>query len=224
AEIRHGGPDGPAEHAEVRRRARRDRQHVDRQRPRLARPADRELDTADVTEPKQPRPAHGSRRHARSPHSTGRDPLTNDTEAIWPIGESRPRCARVARWVRVRPSVRPFGDQSAPAPACLPRIVGGVRDAGRMDTATVSVLLIGVIVGAVLGAGAAWLVLSTRTRASAAEAAKAAADATAMLRADAAGLRAERAGLVQRLDELTETYERTVERLRKAEADAAAAE
>jgi DNA recombination protein RmuC len=92
-----------------------------------------------------------------------------------------------------------------------------------MDTPTVSVLLIGLILGAVLGAGAVWFLLTSRSRLSAAEAARATADATAMLRADAAGLRAERAGLVQRLDELTATHDLTVERLRRAEAEAAAA-
>jgi DNA recombination protein RmuC len=92
-----------------------------------------------------------------------------------------------------------------------------------MDTATVSVLLIGVIVGAVLGAGAAWFVLTARSRISAAEAARTTADATAMLRADAAGLRAERAGLLQRLDELGAALDRTAERLRLAEAEAAGA-
>jgi DNA recombination protein RmuC len=96
-------------------------------------------------------------------------------------------------------------------------------DADRMDTATVSVLLIGVIVGAVLGAGAVWFFLTARSRLSAAEAAKATADATAMLRADAAGLRAERAGLIQRLEELNATHDRAAERLRQAEAEAAAA-
>src|SRR5207248_988591 len=97
-------------------------------------------------------------------------------------------------------------------PACLPRIGGPVREADRMDTATVSVLLIGLILGAVLGAGAVWFLLTSRARLSASEAARATADATAMLRADAAGLRAERAGLVQRLDELTAMHDRTVER------------
>src|SRR5688572_10757103 len=96
-------------------------------------------------------------------------------------------------------------------------------DADRMDTTTVSVLLIGVIVGAVLGAGAVWFFLTARSRLSAAEAAKATADATAMLRADAAGLRAERAGLIQRLEELNATHDRAAERLRQAEAEAAAA-
>jgi DNA recombination protein RmuC len=92
-----------------------------------------------------------------------------------------------------------------------------------MDTATVSVLLIGMIVGAALGAGAVWFLLTSRARLSAAEAARATSDATAMLRADAAGLRAERAGLVQRLDELTATHDVVVDRLRRAEAESAAA-
>ena len=91
-----------------------------------------------------------------------------------------------------------------------------------MDTTSGSMLLIGVIVGAVLGAGTAWFLVTARSRLTAAEAARAAADASAMLRADAAGLRAERAGLLKRLDELAETHERTVERLRQADADAAA--
>jgi DNA recombination protein RmuC len=92
-----------------------------------------------------------------------------------------------------------------------------------VDTATVSVLLIGVIVGAALGAGAAWFLVVSRARLSASEAARAAADASAMLRADAAGLRAERTGLLERLDDLTEAHERAVERLRRAESEAAAA-
>ncbi|WP_219414837.1 DNA recombination protein RmuC [Pseudonocardia nigra] len=92
-----------------------------------------------------------------------------------------------------------------------------------MDTATVSVLLIGVIVGAALGAGAVWFLLASRSRVAAAEAARAAADASAMLRADAAGLRAERAGLLERIDELGEQHDRAVERLRRAESEAAAA-
>src|SRR5918992_690357 len=92
-----------------------------------------------------------------------------------------------------------------------------------MDNATGCVLALGVIVWCVLGAGAVWFVVTTRARLSAAEAAKAAADATSMLRADAAGLRAERAGLVARLEELGATHDRAIERLRQAEAEAAAA-
>ncbi len=84
-------------------------------------------------------------------------------------------------------------------------------------------LLIGVIVGAALGAGATWFLVTSRSRLATAEAARAAADASAMLRADAAGLRAERAGLLERLDELGEAHDRAAERLRRAESEAAAA-
>ena len=56
-----------------------------------------------------------------------------------------------------------------------------------MDTATVSVLLIGLILGAVLGAGAVWFLLTTRSRLSASESARATADATE-LRATLCGL------------------------------------
>ncbi|OLT15110.1 hypothetical protein BJF78_16920 [Pseudonocardia sp. CNS-139] len=84
-------------------------------------------------------------------------------------------------------------------------------------------LLIGVIVGAALGAAAAWFLAVSRSRLTAAEAARAAADASAMLRADAAGLRAERAGLLERLREVGEAHDRAAERLRAAESEAAAA-
>jgi DNA recombination protein RmuC len=92
-----------------------------------------------------------------------------------------------------------------------------------MDTATVSVLLIGVIVGAALGAGAVWFFLTARSRLAAAESARAASDASARLRADVAGLRAERAGLLQQLEQLGQAHDRTVERLRHAETEAASA-
>jgi DNA recombination protein RmuC len=81
-----------------------------------------------------------------------------------------------------------------------------------VDTATISVLLIGVIVGAVLGAGVTWFLVTSRARLAAAEAGRAAADASAMARADAAGLRAERAGLLERLDDLTERHGRAAQR------------
>jgi DNA recombination protein RmuC len=96
--------------------------------------------------------------------------------------------------------------------------------AGLMDTVSVSVLLIGVVVGAVLGAGVAWFLVTARYRQASAEAARAASDASAMLRVDAAGLRAERTGLLKQLHELGETHERTIERLRQAEAEVAAKE
>lgn len=92
-----------------------------------------------------------------------------------------------------------------------------------VDTAAVSVLLIGLIIGLGLGAGAAWALVMSRARATVADAARASADASAMLRADAAGLRAERAGLLERLDDLTEAHDRAAERLRRAESDAAGA-
>ena len=126
-----------------------------------------------------------------------------------------------------RPCVRPLADPPpplAPGPGAPPPVPSeGLCTLIRVETATVSVLLIGVIVGAVLGAGAAYFLAVSRSRVSAAEAARAAADASAMLRADAAGLRAERAGLLERLDELTESHDRAVERLRRAESEAAAA-
>ena len=92
-----------------------------------------------------------------------------------------------------------------------------------MDTATLQMLLVGIAVGAALGAGGAWLLVSTQARMHAAEAGRAAADASAMARADAAGLRAERAGLLERVDELAEQHDRAVQRLRRAESEAAAA-
>jgi DNA recombination protein RmuC len=84
-------------------------------------------------------------------------------------------------------------------------------------------LLLGVLIGALLGAGAVWLLLTTRAKVAAADAGKAAADASAMARADAAGLRAERAGLLERLSTLTAQHERAVEESRHAQAEAAAA-
>ncbi|WP_252441288.1 DNA recombination protein RmuC [Pseudonocardia humida] len=92
-----------------------------------------------------------------------------------------------------------------------------------MSTTSFPLLLLGLVVGALLGAGAAWLVLSTRAKVAAADAGKAAADASAMARADAAGLRAERAGLLERLATLTEQHERAVDEARHAQTEAAAA-
>ncbi|SHK93161.1 DNA recombination protein RmuC [Pseudonocardia thermophila] len=89
-----------------------------------------------------------------------------------------------------------------------------------MDTS----LLIGLIVGLALGGGTAYLVLLARGRTAAAESARAVAEGNAILRADAAALRAERASLLERLDELGEAHDRTTERLRRAEAEAAAAQ
>jgi DNA recombination protein RmuC len=89
-----------------------------------------------------------------------------------------------------------------------------------MDALPAVVLL---LVGVLVGAGVCWVLLTSRFRVAAADAARAATDATVSLRADAAGLRAERAGLLQRLDELGEQHEQTCQRLRRAEADATAA-
>lgn len=89
-----------------------------------------------------------------------------------------------------------------------------------MATATAPILL---LLGLVLGATGGWLLASVRARAQVAEAARAAEAATTMLRSDAAGLRAERAALTERVKELTSQYEEVRERLREAEAQAAAA-
>lgn len=90
-----------------------------------------------------------------------------------------------------------------------------------MDTA--AALLIGLAVGLALGAGVAWALVVSRARATIADAARAAADASAMMRADAAGVRAERAALLERLDLLGKAHDAAAERLRTAEAEAAAA-
>lgn len=89
-----------------------------------------------------------------------------------------------------------------------------------MDVTTAAVLL---VLGALVGAAVGGTVLTARFRAAAADAARAATSATVTLRADAAALRAERTGLLQRLDDLTARHEQAGERLRRAEADAAAA-
>ena len=82
-------------------------------------------------------------------------------------------------------------------------------------------VLFGLLIGAVLGAGVAWLVASARHRAETAEAARAAANTSATSRADAAGLRAERTGLLERIEDLHEQLERAAERARRGESEAA---
>jgi DNA recombination protein RmuC len=74
-----------------------------------------------------------------------------------------------------------------------------------------------------VGAGACWVLLTARFRVAAADADRAATSATVTLRADAAGLRAERTGLLQRLDELGIQHDQACERLRRAESAAASA-
>jgi DNA recombination protein RmuC len=83
----------------------------------------------------------------------------------------------------------------------------------------VAALLTGLLAGLALGVAGTWLLLTARARVRAAEAAREAADASVMARADAAALRGERTRLVQRVDELTAELERA----RRAEADLAAA-
>jgi len=114
---------------------------------------------------------------------------------------------------------RPSGTVLIGAPA--QDLSGAWYTLTAVDTAALSVLLIGVLVGVGLGASAAWSLVTSRARAATAEAARVAADATAMLRADTAGLRAERTGLLARLDDLTEQHGQAVERLRRAESEAA---
>ena len=93
-----------------------------------------------------------------------------------------------------------------------------------MDLVTaVNVLLIGLLAGLGAGAGGVWLYLSSRHRVAIADAARAAAEAGAMLRSDAAALRAERASLLERVDDLVEECGQARERSRRAESEAASA-
>ena len=88
-----------------------------------------------------------------------------------------------------------------------------------MDAVPAMLLLAGVLVGA----GACWVLLSLRFRAAAADAARAATDATVTLRADAAAVRAERTSLLQRLTDLGAAHDQALAQLRRAEAEAASA-
>ena len=88
-----------------------------------------------------------------------------------------------------------------------------------MDAVPALLLLAGVLVGA----GGCWVLLSLRFRAAAADAARAATDATVTLRADAAAVRAERTGLLQRLTDLAAAHDQALAQLRRAEAEAASA-
>jgi DNA recombination protein RmuC len=89
-----------------------------------------------------------------------------------------------------------------------------------VDIAAVLAVL---LVGLAFGAAAAWALASVRARADAAEAAQAATAGTVTLRADAAAARAERAGLLERLDDLGAQHEQACTRLRRAESEAASA-
>jgi DNA recombination protein RmuC len=79
------------------------------------------------------------------------------------------------------------------------------------------------VIGVLLGAGGCWFWLTSRFRVAAAEAARAATDATVNLRAEAAAVRAERTALLRRVDELAAAHAEAAERLRRAEAEAATA-
>jgi len=89
-----------------------------------------------------------------------------------------------------------------------------------MDAVPALLLL---LAGVLVGSGACWVLLTLRFRVAAADAAKAATDATVTLRADAAAVRAERAGLLQRLADLGAQHDQACAQLRRAEADAASA-
>ncbi|GAA1864777.1 hypothetical protein GCM10009772_45380 [Pseudonocardia alni subsp. carboxydivorans] len=84
-------------------------------------------------------------------------------------------------------------------------------------------LLLGSLLGAAVAAAVVWSVAAARFRAEAAEAARAAANTAATTRADAAGLRAERAALLERVEELHESLDDATVRARRAESDAAGA-
>jgi DNA recombination protein RmuC len=87
----------------------------------------------------------------------------------------------------------------------------------------VNVLLIGLLAGLLTGSGVVWLHLTSRHRVARADAARAAAESGAALRAEAAALRADRASLRERVEELSEECEQAQERSRRAESTAAAA-
>ncbi|GAA4560098.1 hypothetical protein GCM10023175_69400 [Pseudonocardia xishanensis] len=86
----------------------------------------------------------------------------------------------------------------------------------------VPLLLAGLLLGLAIGAGLTWLLVGARHRVAVAEAARATATATAGARAEAAAARAERTGLLERIEELHEDLQTATERLRRAESDVAA--
>ncbi|BBF99867.1 MULTISPECIES: DNA recombination protein RmuC [Pseudonocardia] len=87
----------------------------------------------------------------------------------------------------------------------------------------VTSLLVGSLFGAAIACAVTWLLASARFRADASEAARVAANTAATTRADAAGLRAERTGLLERIEELHESLDEATTRARRAESDAAGA-
>ncbi|GAA1396997.1 hypothetical protein GCM10009613_48990 [Pseudonocardia kongjuensis] len=87
----------------------------------------------------------------------------------------------------------------------------------------VTSLLAGSLFGAAIACAVTWLLAAARFRAEAAEAARAAANTAATTRADAAGLRAERTGLLERIEELHESLDEATVRARRAESEAAGA-
>ncbi len=112
----------------------------------------------------------------------------------------------------------PLGELSTKPAELRIETVGARVHPADVDLTSV---LFGLLIGVVLGAGAAWLVASARYRAEVAEAARSAANTSATTRADAAGLRAERTGLLERIEDLHEQLERATERARRGESEAA---
>lgn len=84
-------------------------------------------------------------------------------------------------------------------------------------------LLVGTLLGALVAAAVTWVLAAARFRAEAAEAARAAANTAATTRAESAGLRAERTGLLERIEEMHESLDEATTRARRAESDAAGA-
>ncbi|MEJ8280458.1 DNA recombination protein RmuC [Pseudonocardia spirodelae] len=84
-------------------------------------------------------------------------------------------------------------------------------------------LLVGSLLGAAVAAAVTWALAGSRFRAEAAEAARAAANTAATTRADAAGLRAERTALLERVEDMHEALDEATNRARRAESDAAGA-
>lgn len=84
-------------------------------------------------------------------------------------------------------------------------------------------LLAGLLLGLALGGGLAWFLAGARARVAAAEASRATATASSAAQADAAALRAERTGLLTRLEGLKSELAEATGRLSRAETEAASA-